>query len=157
MFDRATLPLHRPLHLYLRFEQQGASMTFLNTVTNAITHVGDFITGAKFDRSGLLTALNEVLGPVPRPDHPSKLEKRAQAMGMIDTIRRWQSAPHSPPATEEEVRGFFLQEELDWFSEQTGLSDLATMKIIRKILPQCVRLRAVHDPSLIPRSATNRV
>ncbi|MFT8541307.1 hypothetical protein [Acetobacter sp.] len=129
-------------------------MTFLNTVTNAITHVGDFITGATGDRSGLMTALNEVLGPVPRPDLPSKLEKRAQAMGMISTIRRWQSAPHSPPATEAEVRGFFLQEELDWFSEQTGLSDLATMKMIRKMLPQCVRLRAIHDPSLFPQPPT---
>ncbi|GBQ34173.1 hypothetical protein GOB83_03130 [Acetobacter fabarum] len=131
-------------------------MTFLNTVSNAITHVGDFITGATGDKSGLMTALNEVLGPVPRPDLPSKLEKRAQAMGMISTIRRWQSAPHSPPATEAEVRGFFLQEELDWFSEQTGLSDLATMKMIRKMLPQCVRLRAIHDPSLFPQPPTVR-
>ncbi|CEF57199.1 hypothetical protein [Acetobacter ghanensis] len=132
-------------------------MTFLHSVTNAITHVGDFITGATLDRSGLLTALNEVLGPVPRPDQPSKLEKRAQAMGMTDTIRRWQSAPNSAPATEEEVRGFFLQEELDWFSEQTGLSDLATMKMIRRMLPQCVRLRALHDPSLFSQPPRTRV
>ncbi len=125
-------------------------MTFLNSVSNAISSVGDFVTAAWFNKSGLLSALNEVLGPVPAPDRPSKLEQRAEAMGMISTIRRWQTAPHSPPASEAEVRGFFLQEELDWFSEQTGLSDTATMHIIRRLLPRCVRLRALHDPALFP-------
>ena len=125
-------------------------MTFLQTVTTAISQVGDFVTAATFDKSGMLTALNEVLGPIPRPDRPSKLEQRAQAAGMIGTIRRWQAAPKSPPATEREVRTFFLPEELDRFSEQTGLTDTATLRMVRRLLPICVRLRAIHDPSLKP-------
>ncbi|MCG4255312.1 hypothetical protein [Acetobacter senegalensis] len=78
-------------------------MKIKDHITSAATQVGDFLTFAKQDESGLLSVINDILGPVPQPDHPSKLEERASAAGMIDVIRYWQATDKAPPATEEEI------------------------------------------------------
>lgn len=104
------------------------------------------MTLASQDVSGMLSLLNELLGPLPQPDAPSKLEQRANAVGMIEVIRTWQAQDEAPPATEAEIRQFFTPEEITRFSEETGLSDLATMNMLQNLLPRCVRRRALHQP-----------
>lgn len=121
-------------------------MSFTKAVTSAATQVSDFLTFAKQDESGLLSLLNDLLGPLPAPDHPSMLEQRARAVGMIDTIRYWQGADQAGPATELEIRQFFTPAELERLSEETGLSELATFAMVRELLPRCVRRRALHGP-----------
>lgn len=95
-------------------------MTFLNSVSNAISSVGDFVTAAWFNKSGLLSALNEVLGPVPTPDHPSKLEQRAEAMGMISTIRRWQTAPTALRHLKQKCAAFSYRKSWTGFLNRQG-------------------------------------
>ncbi|MFT8590719.1 MAG: hypothetical protein ABF746_05795 [Acetobacter orientalis] len=121
-------------------------MSFTNAVSSAATQVGDFLTFAKQDESGLLSLLNDLLGPLPQPDHPSMLEQRARAVGMIDTIRYWQGADKAGPATEVEIKQFFTPDELERLSEETGLSEQATLAMVRELLPRCVRRRALHEP-----------
>lgn len=121
-------------------------MSFTKTVTDAATQVGDFLTFAQQDESGLLSLLNDLLGPLPEPDHPSLLEQRARAVGMSDTIRHWQQAEKAGPATEVQIRQFFTPDELERLSEETGLSGAATLAMVRALLPRCVRRRALHQP-----------
>ncbi|WP_256940570.1 hypothetical protein [Acetobacter indonesiensis] len=128
-------------------------MKIKDHITSAATQVGDFLTFAKQDESGLLSVINDILGPVPQPDHPSKLEERASAAGMIDVIRYWQATDKAPPATEEEIRQFFIPSELTSISDQTGLSEDATMSMLRELLPRSVRRRATNA-CLIPTKTT---
>ncbi|MFT9063129.1 MAG: hypothetical protein ABF430_04905 [Acetobacter persici] len=121
-------------------------MKITEQLTSAVTKTGDFMTLASQDVSGMLSLLNDLLGPVPRPDAPSKLEQRASAAGMIDVIRLWQRQDDAPAATEEEIRQFFTEEELIRFSNETGLSATATLSMLQTLLPRCVRRRALHEP-----------
>lgn len=121
-------------------------MKITEQFTSAATQVGDFMTLASQDVSGMLSILNDLLGPVPRPDAPSKLEQRACAADMIQVIRTWQAQDNAPPATEAEIRQFFTPEELVQFSNETGLSEPATLSMLQKLLPRCVRRRALHEP-----------
>nr|WP_298795037.1 YidB family protein [uncultured Acetobacter sp.] len=121
-------------------------MKITEHLTSAVTQVGDFMTLASQDVSGMLSVLNDMLGPVPKPDVSSKLETRASAAGMIETIRLWQKQDDAPPATEAEIRQFFTPDELDQFSHQTGLSNPATLNMLQTLLPKCVRRRALHQP-----------
>ncbi|CEF42792.1 hypothetical protein ASN_3567 [Acetobacter senegalensis] len=119
-------------------------MKLSEQITSAATQVGDFLTFATQDESGLLSVINDILGPVPQPDHPSKLEERAEAAGMIDVIRYWQTTDKARSATPEEIQRFFTKSELDSISEQTGLSEEATMSMMCELLPRCIRRRALH-------------
>lgn len=121
-------------------------MKFTEHLSSAVTQIGDFITQAKQNESGLLSVLNDLLGPVPKPGAPSKLQQRAAAVGMEDLIRLWQTQDDAPAATEEEIRQFFTQAELDNVSNETGLSDQATLSMLQTLLPTCVRRRALHQP-----------
>lgn len=121
-------------------------MKITEQLTSAVSQVGDFMTLASKDVSGMLSVLNDLLGPVPQPDAPSKLEQRASAAGMIDVIRNWQVQDDAPPATEAEIQQFFTPEELTQFSNETGLSDTATLSMLQTLLPRCVRRRALHEP-----------
>ncbi|KXV77655.1 alpha/beta hydrolase family protein [Acetobacter cerevisiae] len=121
-------------------------MKITEQLTSAVTQVGDFMTLASKDVSGMLSVLNDLLGPVPQPNAPSKLEQRASAAGMIDVIRGWQAQDNAPPATEAEIKQFFTPEELTQFSNETGLSDTATLSMLQTLLPRCVRRRALHEP-----------
>lgn len=96
--------------------------------------------------SALLTILNEVLGPVPRPNHPSKLGRRARATGMLDTVRHWQEMQQDATATQQEVHALITRAELRIISEHTGLSGPHLLKVVRELLPHCVRIRAHNNP-----------
>ncbi|GAN59268.1 hypothetical protein [Acetobacter cibinongensis] len=121
-------------------------MTLTNAVTSAASQVGDFLTFATQDESGLLSLLNDILGPLPQPGHPSKLERRAEHVEMLPVIRGWQAQDKAAPATEEQIRQFFTPEELATLSKETGLSETATMSMVQELLPRCVRRRALHEP-----------
>lgn len=128
-------------------------MSITNAVTNAATQVGDFLTFATQDESGLLSLLNDLLGPLPERDSPSMLEQRARAVGMIDIIRHWQRTEKAGPATEEEIKQFFTPAELQRLSVETGLSEQATLAMVCALLPRCVRRRALHEPFQRPTPA----
>ncbi|WP_228391537.1 hypothetical protein [Komagataeibacter medellinensis] len=123
--------------------QQEAPMAITRNVADITTRIGDFLTGAHGDRSGALSVLNDILGPLPAPEHPSMLENRAEAVGLLPVIHAWQIHDKSPPTDEETIHTLFHPAELARFSTQTGLSELAAMNILREMLPTAVRHRAV--------------
>jgi len=118
-------------------------MAITRNVAHLTTRIGDFLTGAQGDRSGALSVLNDILGPLPAPEHPSMLENRAEAAGLLPTIRAWQEHAQSQPADEATIHALFRPAELERFSTQTGLSEPAAMNILREMLPTAVRHRAV--------------
>ncbi|GAB6968577.1 hypothetical protein JCM25156A_26150 [Komagataeibacter kakiaceti JCM 25156] len=122
-------------------------MKISRNVTDITTRIGDFLTGALGDRSGAMSVLNDILGPLPAPGHPSMLEQRAEAVGMLPLIRAWQEQDNPEPADESTVHALFRPVEIDRFSTQTGLSGMAAMKILREVLPLTVRHRALSARS----------
>ena len=118
-------------------------MAITRNVAHITTRIGDFLTGAQGDRSGVLSVLNDILGPLPAPEHPSMLENRAETAGLLPTIRAWQDNDTPAPADEGTIRALFRPVELERFSTQTGLSEPAAMNILREMLPAAVRHRAV--------------
>ncbi|MBV1829690.1 hypothetical protein HNW77_01540 [Komagataeibacter sp. AV436] len=119
-------------------------MTISRNVTDMTTRIGDFLTGAQGDRSGALSVLNDILGPLPAPDEPSMLEHRAEEAGMLPLIRSWQEHDKAPHADESTIQALFRPTELERFSTQTGLSQQAAMKILREMLPSAIRHRALN-------------
>ncbi|WP_102323805.1 hypothetical protein [Komagataeibacter saccharivorans] len=118
-------------------------MTISRNVSDITTRIGDFLTGALGDRSGAVSVLNDILGPLPAPDHPSMLENRAEAQGMLPLIRTWQAQDNPEPADESTIHALFKPVEIERFSTQTGLSGIAAMQILREVLPIAVRHRAL--------------
>ncbi|MFT9165824.1 MAG: hypothetical protein ABF504_12175, partial [Komagataeibacter saccharivorans] len=104
-------------------------MTISRNVSDITTRIGDFLTGALGDRSGAVSVLNDILGPLPAPDHPSMLENRAETQGMLPLIRTWQAQDNPEPADESTIHALFKPVEIERFSTQTGLSGIAAMQI----------------------------
>lgn len=121
-------------------------MSFLHAVKAARTRKKSIAPQTALDKSTLLTLLNELLGPVTRPDRPSKLDQRAHAAGLMDTINHWRASPHGALATRAEIRQLFTRAELMEFSEHSGLSGLALLSVFCELLPDCVRIRADNNP-----------
>ncbi|ARW15752.1 hypothetical protein KOEU_35330 [Komagataeibacter europaeus] len=113
-------------------------------ISDMTTAIGDFLTGAQGDRSGALSVLNDILGPLPAPDEPSMLEHRAQEQGMLPLIRTWQERDNTSVADESTIHALFKPAELQRFSSQTGLSERAAMNILRDLLPSAIRHRAIN-------------
>ncbi|MCE2563627.1 YidB family protein [Komagataeibacter sp. FNDCF1] len=118
-------------------------MAISRNIAHITTRIGDFLTGAQGDRSGALSVLNDILGPLPAPEHPSMLENRAEDAGMLPVIRAWQEHDQNPPTDESTIHALFRPAEIERFSTQTGLSEPAAMNILREMLPMAIRHRAV--------------
>ncbi|MFT8368362.1 MAG: hypothetical protein ABF888_08500 [Acetobacter papayae] len=121
-------------------------MSFLHAVKCAVRRKRTVVPGAPLNTSALLTVLNEVLGPVARPDRPSKLDQRARAVGMMDTLHRWRETRQDAVATPAEVRALVTRAEMNAFSEHTGLSGLVLQSAVCELLPHCIRIRAHNNP-----------
>lgn len=121
-------------------------MSFLHAVKCAVRRKRNIVPSAPLNTSALLTVLNEVLGPVARPDRPSKLDQRAHAAGMMDTLHRWRENQQDATATPAELRALVTRTELSAFSEHTGLSGLALQRAVCELLPHCIRIRAHNNP-----------
>jgi len=114
------------------------------TFSSAATLIGDLITGARSDHSGLLSSINDVLGPLPAPGKPSILELRAERAGVLDMLRVWQHTAEKDKlrAPQDTIRVLFHPDEIRRFSTETGLSHPAVIDILTEMLPQCVHIRA---------------
>ena len=121
-------------------------MSFLHAVKSVIHRKRVVVPCTPLNTSALLTVLNEVLGPVPRPDRPSKLDRRARAAGMLDTLLRWRESQQDACATPKEIRELVTRTELMACSEHTGLSGLDLQKAVSELLPHCIRIRAHNNP-----------
>ncbi|MBO1326873.1 hypothetical protein OQ496_03490 [Acetobacter suratthaniensis] len=121
-------------------------MSFLHAVKSVVRRKRVVVPGTPLNTSALLTVLNEVLGPVPRPDRPSKLDRRARAAGMLETLLRWRESQQNAYATPKEIRALVTRTELMAFSEHTGLSGLDLQKAVSELLPHCIRIRAHNNP-----------
>jgi uncharacterized protein YidB (DUF937 family) len=121
-------------------------MPILYALKSVVRRRKSIVPIAPLNTSALLTVLNEVLGPVPRPDRPSKLGRRARAAGMLDTVRHWQEMQQDATATQQEVRALITRAELRIISEHTGLYGLPLLKVVSELLPHCVRIRAHNNP-----------
>ncbi|RBM09736.1 hypothetical protein [Novacetimonas cocois] len=111
------------------------------TESNFFTRAGDFLTGATGDHSGLITVLNEILGPITRKDQPTRLEARSKTPEVFDTVSQWQQQDKPPATTESMIRTLFSDAEIRRFSDETGLSAPAAMEILKVIVPLCARDR----------------
>lgn len=111
------------------------------TESNFFTRAGDFLTGATGDQSGLITVLNEMLGPITRKDQPTRLETRSRTPYVFDAVSQWQERDNPAPTTESMIHALFSPEEIRKFSEETGLSSPAAMEILKVIVPLCARDR----------------
>ncbi|POF63822.1 hypothetical protein CFR73_02085 [Novacetimonas maltaceti] len=111
------------------------------TESNFFTRAGDFLTGATGDQSGLITVLNEILGPITRKDQPTRLEARSRTPEIMDMVSHWQVQDRPGPTTEAVIHALFSPEEIRRFSDETGLSAPAAMEILKDIVPLCARDR----------------
>ncbi|GBR02507.1 hypothetical protein [Acetobacter oeni] len=114
------------------------------SVTEAITRVGDTLTAAADDKSGLSSAVIDYMGGEDSVGR-RQIRERAERAGLGDTLRRWEheSLPHG--GTEEMVPALLTPEEIDRFSAQTGLSRPATVAALAEILPNACRLDHIED------------
>jgi uncharacterized protein YidB (DUF937 family) len=112
------------------------------SITNSATTLGDFLTGARYDHSGLVSAINEYLDGVRREYGLNGFAERAEAAGYGDIVARWKADDNAGPMTEEMVRTLIAQNDRNWFAEQTGLSEKAVVMILAKQLPIVVYRRA---------------
>ncbi|ACI50366.1 conserved hypothetical protein [Gluconacetobacter diazotrophicus PA1 5] len=117
-------------------------MSITNSATNLGTTLGDFLTGARYDLSGLTSAINEYLDGVRREYGPNGFAERAEAAGYGDIVARWKADDKTGPMTEDMVRTLIVPNDLEWFAGQTGLSDRAVVMILAKQLPIVVYKRA---------------
>lgn len=121
-------------------------MLILYALKSVVRRKRKFVPSEPLSASTLLTILNEILGPLPRPNHPSKLGRRARAAGILDTVHHWQKMQQDATATQQEVRALITRAELRIISEHTGLSGLHLLKVVSERLPHCVRIRAHNNP-----------
>ncbi|NVN11653.1 MULTISPECIES: YidB family protein [Nguyenibacter] len=112
------------------------------SLAKSASALGDFLTGARYDHSGLISALNEYLDRVRREHGLYGFADRAAAAGYGDIVMRWRTDHEAGPATEEMVRALFTPSDLDWFAEQTGLSARAVELILARQLPNVIYKRA---------------
>ncbi|MBB2201393.1 YidB family protein [Gluconacetobacter tumulisoli] len=112
------------------------------SITNSATSLGDFLTGAKYDHSGLVSAIHEYLDNIRRESGLNGFAERAAAAGYGDIVARWKADDKAGPMTEDMVRRLIAQPDLDWFAEQTGLSGPAVVQILARQLPIVIYKRA---------------
>ncbi|GBQ28572.1 hypothetical protein HLH34_06040 [Gluconacetobacter azotocaptans] len=112
------------------------------SITDSATTLGDFVTGAKYDHSGLVTAMHEYLDRVRHESGLNGFAERAAAAGYGDIVARWKADDKAGPMTEDMVRGLIAKPDLDWFANQTGLSAPAVVQILARQLPIIIYRRA---------------
>ncbi|GBR01331.1 hypothetical protein GLI01_26080 [Gluconacetobacter liquefaciens] len=112
------------------------------SITDSATTLGDFLTGAAYDHSGLVTAMHEYLDGVKREHGLNGFAERAAAAGYGDIVARWKADDKAGPMTEEMLRTLIAQRDLEHFAAQTGLSVPAVVTILAKQLPIVIYKRA---------------
>lgn len=112
------------------------------SITDSATTLGDFLTGARYDHSGLVSAVHEYLDGVKREYGLNGFAERAATAGYGDIVARWKADDTAGPMTEDMVRTLIAQRDLDHFAEQTGLSTQAVVTILTKQLPIIIYKRA---------------
>ncbi len=112
------------------------------SITDSATALGDFLTGAAYDHSGLVSAIHEYLDGVKREYGVNGFADRAVAAGYGDTVARWRVDGNTGPITEDMVRTLIAQHDLEHFAAQTGLSLSAVVTILAKQLPIVIYKRA---------------
>ncbi|GAA4503691.1 YidB family protein [Gluconacetobacter tumulicola] len=112
------------------------------SITDSATTLGDFLTGARYDHSGLVSAVHEYLDGVKREYGPNGFAERAAAAGYGDIVARWKADDTAGPMTEDMLRTLIAQRDLELFAEQTGLSVPAVVTILARQLPIVIYKRA---------------
>lgn len=112
------------------------------SITNSATKLGDFLTGAQYDHSGMVTAINEYLDGAKREYGLNGFAERAASAGYGDIVARWKADDTAGPMTEEMLRTLIGPRDVEHFAEQTGLSVPAVVTILAKQLPIVIYKRA---------------
>lgn len=114
------------------------------SLTETVTEIGDTLSGATDDKSGLASAVISYMGAEESAGR-QQVRERARHAGLADKMHRWEHERTPAHATESEVIALLTPEEIDRFSAQTGLSRPATLSALKEILPNACRLDHVKD------------
>ena len=106
---------------------------------NAAGKVADVLTGARTDKSGLMSAMIEYMGERNSTGR-RVVHERARNEGLEQTVRQWEAAPSSTPTQADVVTRLLPADVIDHFSRQTGLSRPATIAGLADLLPHMSRL-----------------
>lgn len=106
---------------------------------NAAGKVADVLTGARTDKSGLMSAMIEYMG-ARNGTGRRILHERARNEGLEPTVRQWEAAPSPAPTQADVVTKLLPADVIDHFSRQTGLSHAATIAGLADLLPHLSRL-----------------
>ncbi|GBQ68242.1 hypothetical protein AA103196_1898 [Ameyamaea chiangmaiensis NBRC 103196] len=101
-------------------------------------HIGDFVTGAQYDQSGLTSSLHEYLhGVGHEPFH-----EHARTAGLEQEVKSWSTSDSTEITTEDTVRALLPKSAIDHFAHETGLTENAVVTTLQEVLPKAVRRMA---------------
>jgi len=120
-------------------------MSTPSVLNTSKTALGDFVTGAQYDQSGLVSSLHEYLHGV---GHEA-FKTRATECGLQDTVERWATTDETEVATPESVQLLLPEDAINKLGHETGLSHNAVVTMLREVLPKAVRRMRKRDEAVL--------
>jgi len=114
----------------------------LNSSKSAL---GDFLTGAQYDQSGLVSSLYDYLHGI---GHDA-FRERALACGLKDTVDGWAQSNEPEVTSAETVKALVPDDAIERLSHDTGLSHNAVQTSLREVLPKAVRRMSRRDAKVL--------
>lgn len=112
--------------------------------SGVLNTIGDALSRAHGDNSGLTSVVIEYLGKEGSPGIPV-VRARAKDVGLDGLLEYWRRERRTKPLVEDLLVSLFTEEQISSFADQTGLSREATIRGLSDILPEIVYQNAVRE------------